>query len=280
MELTQARGKLMAIGGAEDRKGDCRILKEFIRLSGGAKANIVVMTAATNQPESEGKERRTLFTKLGAKTVKVVDVSTRADALNEKNIETVSQATGIFFTGGNQFHITTLIGGTELQRLINRMYEKGTIVAGTSAGAAMMSNSMILNGEGEDSPRLNSIELGPGMDFIVGSIIDTHFSQRGRYGRLLTAVAHHPQELGIGLDEDTAIITSGDKEFEVLGSGAVTVMDGSSLTYTNAPYTKPGEILAMADVKLHVLPEGMKYNFESRSVIAPKSKNGNGHKEA
>jgi cyanophycinase len=133
---------------------------------------------------------------------------------------------------------------------------------------------MILSGESEDNPKLGCIEFGPGMDFVVGSIIDTHFSQRGRHGRLLTAVAHYPQELCIGLDEDTGMIVDKDV-FEVIGSGCVTVIDGAEMTYTNAPYVQRGKGLALENIKIHVLPEGMKFNLQERRVIVPKNGSGN-----
>ena len=119
-------------------------------------------------------------------------------------------ATAVFFTGGDQLHITALMGGTEMDKLIKRRHGKGLLLGGTSAGAAMMSNSMLLGGDGECNPRSGAVEIGPGMDFVVGAVIDTHFSQRGRHGRLIAAVAHYPQDLGLGLDEDTAIVVTGD----------------------------------------------------------------------
>lgn len=269
MLLTEARGKLMAIGGAEDREGECYILKEFVRLAKGEKARIVVMTAATEKPEELGKVYIKAFKRLGAKEVQTIDISTRADAMSEKNIETVRKATGLFFTGGAQLHITSLMGGTDLQRVIHESYEKDLIIGGTSAGAAMMSNSMILNGTSDENPRVGAVEMGAGMDLIVGCIIDTHFSQRGRHGRLLTAVGHYPQDIGFGIDENTAMIV--DKTgFKVIGEGSVTVIDASKMTYSNTSYVKRGKSLAMADVSIHVVPDGYKFDFKERCMIIPK----------
>ena len=270
MQLTEARGRLIAIGGAEDRDGKMVILKRFVELAGGKQAQIVVMTAATNNPEEVGKEMTAVFKRLDAKNVKVIDVSSRADAMEKKSIEAIEKATALFFTGGDQLHITSLIGGTEMQKIIHERYEAGMLVGGTSAGAAMMSNSMILTGYSKVNPRLRCVEIGPGMDLIVGAIIDTHFSQRGRHGRLLAAVAHYPQDLGVGIDENTAIIVNKNK-FEVIGEGAVTVIDGGAMTYTNAPYTDEGKGLALANVKIHVLPEGHEFNLSERRLIIPKN---------
>ena len=269
MKLTEARGILMAIGGAEERTPESPILKEFVRLAGGKRANIVVMTVATDSPEEVGAEYIEVFEKIGVKSVQAVDVSSRADAIAEENIKAVREASGLFFTGGDQLHITSLMGGTELQKAVHEIYEKGVIIGGTSAGAAMMSNSMILQGDGEEAPKLGAVEMGPGMDLIVGCMIDTHFSQRGRHGRLLTAVAHYPQDMGIGLDENTAMIV--DKgEMRVMGTGAVTIIDAGGMTYANTPYVEKGQNLALADVRVHVVCEGEKFNLFERQMIIPK----------
>lgn len=271
MELTQSHGLLVAIGGAEDREGDARILRKFVELSGDKKAKIVVMTVATEKPGEAGKELIRVFKRLGVKDVKTVDISARADADKKRSLKLVKEATGLFFTGGDQIHITSLLGGTELQKLIHERFAKDLVVGGTSAGAAMMSNSMILDGDGEAQPRLRSVEIGPGMDLIIGAMIDTHFAQRGRHGRLLAAVAHYPQDLGLGIDENTAMIIK-KGSLEVIGEGAVTIIDAGAMTFTNAPDVKRGENLALADVKVHVLPEGYEFNLHDRCVIVPKKR--------
>lgn len=269
MELTQAPGRLISIGGAEDREGEMRILKKFVELAGGKNARIVVLTVATDNPEKAAREMTRVFKRLDVKSVRTFDVSQRKDAESKRGIKLVEEASGLFFTGGDQIHITSLMGGTPLQKIMHKRYEKDLIIAGTSAGAAMMSNSMILDGNGEENPRLRAVEIGPGMDLIIGAIIDTHFSQRGRHGRLLSAVAHYPQDLGLGIDEDTAMIIEKD-HFEVIGSGAVTVIDGGAMSFTNAPDVGKGKSLALADVKVHVLPEGYKFNLHERAVVIPK----------
>lgn len=220
MQLTKAMGKLIAIGGAEDRKGEMRILKKFVELAGGSEAKIVVLTVATDQPEESKKEMTRVFKRLKVKSVRAFDVSTREDAGAKRGISLLKEATGLYFTGGDQLHITSLMGGTEMQKIIYERFKKDLVVAGTSAGASMMGNSMILSGTGDEAPRLEGVKIGPGMDFVVGAMIDTHFSQRGRHGRLLAAVAHYPQDLGLGIDENTAlVIKNGD--FEVIGEGSV-----------------------------------------------------------
>jgi cyanophycinase len=266
MELSQSNGKLLVIGGAEDKEGDCRILKEFVRLARGEKARIVIMTVATDHPEEVGAEYRKLFKRLGAGDVKVVDLSNREDTESEKALKAIEEATALFFTGGDQLHITALMGATAMDKIIKRRHDKGLLLGGTSAGAAMMSNSMMLGGESECNPRSGSVEIGPGMDFIMGALIDTHFSQRGRHGRLITAIAHYPQELGLGIDEDTAMVVTGN-EFEVIGSGAVTVIDAGGITHTNLHELKKGESLELHNICVHVLPEGAHYSLTERKPL-------------
>src|SRR5215211_9466085 len=234
MELSKARGKLVVIGGGEDREDDLGILKEFLRLAKGAKARIVVMTVATDKPSELWGEYAAAFKRLGVDEVSVVDVSSREDAKSEKGLELIEKATGIFFTGGDQLHITTLLGGTKMHGLLHERFEKGVVLGGTSAGAAMMSNSMFIRGESDETPRFGGMEIGPGMDFLTGAVIDTHFSQRGRIGRLLTAVAHYPQDVGIGVDENPARIGEGTG-FKVLGGGGARGVAGGNTTNTNLP---------------------------------------------
>jgi cyanophycinase len=267
MELTRTDGKLIAIGGAEDRENDCVILKEFLRLAKGPKARIVVMTVATNLVEELGRDYTETFKRLGVDDVRVVDVSKREDAQSEAAIKAVEDATGIFFTGGDQLHITALLGGSRLHQSLFRKFQKGVVVAGTSAGASMMGNSMIISGDRDETPRFGRVEIGPGMDFLIGTIIDTHFSQRGRLGRLLTGVAHFPQDLGLGIDENTALVIT-DSHFDVIGEGAVTVIDAGAISHTNLPDLEEGGSLALFDVKVHILPDGSRFDLNNRRPIA------------
>lgn len=269
MDLIRAGGRLLAIGGGEDKEKDCLILKEFVRLAGDEKARIVVFTTATDSPEEAFAKYTEVFKRLGAKQIDAIDVSERMDAKNAKSIEKVKKATGIFFTGGDQLNITSLMGGTELQEAIMESYASGVIVGGTSAGAAMMGNSMIVTGDSDQNPRVGSVEMAPGTDLIVGCIIDTHFSQRGRHGRLLTAIAHYPQDIGFGIDENTAMLINKNK-FEVIGEGAVTIIDGAAMTYSDVPYVEKGQSLALANVKIHVLPNSYKFDLKTREMIVPK----------
>src|SRR5687767_6728545 len=158
MELSEARGRLVAIGGGDIKKGDAPLLKEFVKLAKGPRARLVVMTVATDDHAAASAEYKEAFARLGVDDVKAVDVSSRADALKPESLEAIKHATGLFFTGGDQLHITSLLGGTEMQALIHRRYERGLVIGGTSAGAAMMSNSMILGGESDESPKVGAVE--------------------------------------------------------------------------------------------------------------------------
>lgn len=269
MDLIVARGTLLAIGGGEDKEGECLILKEFVRLAGGEKAALVVLTTATDSPEESAKEYTDVFRRLGVKKIETLDVSTRADAMEPQCCEVIEKATGVFFTGGDQLHITSLMGGTDLQKAIVRTYENGTIVAGTSAGAAMMGNSMIISGGSDENPRMGGVEIAAGTDLIVGCIIDTHFSQRGRHGRLLAAIAHQPQDIGFGVDENTAMLI-GKNKFRVIGEGAVTVIDAGAMSYTDIPYVTRGQSLALANVRIHVIPNGYEFDLKERQMVIPK----------
>jgi cyanophycinase len=226
------------------------------------------MTIATNEPETAGKKYDSLFRSRGINHVSIVDVSERGDSFSEAALKRIDKADALFFTGGNQLNVTSLLGGTPLHNLIHEKVEDGFIIAGTSAGATMMSNSMIVSGRSDDAPKVGCVEIAAGMDLVSETIIDTHFSQRGRHGRLLTAIAHYPQDLGIGIDEQTAIVVRGN-EFRVIGEGVVTVMDGSRMKHSNLAYRDQGEPLGLFDVCTHILPNGYKYDLKKREPISP-----------
>jgi cyanophycinase len=266
-----AAKRLLAIGGAEDREKECEILKKFVELGGTEDAEILIMTIATDEVSETIKDYRRVFRRLGARYVKAFDISSREDTSSKRGLSLIESASGIFFTGGNQLDVPALLGGTEMLELIQDRYCAGCIIAGTSAGAAMMSTSMLISGKPEESPRFGNVEIGPGLDFIKSSIIDTHFSQRGRCGRLMTAVAHYPQDIGIGLDEDTAILVNGS-EFRVLGSGSVIIVDGGPMTHTNLNELQHGELLELHDLSLHVLPSGARFDIRKQRPIVDRRK--------
>lgn len=262
MGTESQRGALVIIGGAEDREGDCVVLREFVRLAGGMKAHIAVMTAATSMPEEVGGDYIRIFERLGAELVEVVDTRDRNDSKREDSIRVIEQATGIFFTGGDQSKIVDFIKGTPLDDAIHKRHEAGAVIGGTSAGAAMMPDEMIVGGASVSNPSVDAVSMGPGMGFLPGIVVDQHFAQRGRLGRLLAALVLQPAVLGLGIDEDTGIIVKGD-EFEVIGSGAVTVVDESDTTHNNLKGLLKDEAIALCGVKLHILPHSYRFNLKT-----------------
>jgi cyanophycinase len=259
-------GQLFIIGGAEDKSGDCKILREFVRRAGGREAKIVVMTVATSLPGEVGAEYRAIFERLGAETVEIVDTEKREDAENSRDLEVINNATGVFFTGGDQSRITDLLKDTEIDKLLHQKFIEGLVIAGTSAGAAMMPDIMIVEGEGETNPRINSVTLEPGMGFLPQVAIDQHFAQRGRLGRFVSALMQQPALLGFGIDENTAIAVKGDK-IEVIGEGAVTIIDVSNISHTNLDESLHDEALAICGAKLHILPDDYRFSIKQRKCI-------------
>lgn len=267
MESSNTKGALVIIGGAEDKEGDCTVLREFVRRAGGVKAHIAVLTAATSLPGEVGDDYIRVFERLGVEGVEVVHTDRREDAEDPRYLEIVERATGAFFTGGDQARITSSIKGTKLDELLHQRNANGLVVGGTSAGAAMMPDVMIIEGDSETNPRVNVVEMGPGMGFLPGIVVDQHFAQRGRLGRLIAALTQQPAVLGIGIDENTAVIVEGD-EFEVVGAGAVTIVDESESPYNNLEGLLKDEALAVFGTKLHILPHGYRFNIKNRQPMA------------
>ncbi|OKH28838.1 cyanophycinase [Chroogloeocystis siderophila] len=266
MAQSQAKGQLVIIGGAEDKEGECTILREFVRRAGGTKARVVIMTAATELPREVGENYIRIFERLGAEDVRIIDTETREDASSSTALEAIEKATGVFFTGGDQARITSILKDTEIDTKIHERFQTGIVVGGTSAGAAVMPDVMIVEGDSETNPRMEIVDLGPGMAFLPGVVIDQHFSQRGRLGRLIAALAQQPAVLGFGIDENTAIVVS-DDQFEVVGEGSVTVVDDSNVNHTNVNEILKDEALAVCGAKLHILPHGYKFNLKTRKPI-------------
>ena len=259
-------GPFVVIGGAEDKHGECRILREFLRLGGGKNARVLVITVATELPVQVGSDYVEVFSKIGAKDVRTFDVSNRESANRDSAVQYIRDATCIFFTGGDQLRITKLLGGTRIDSVLHDATERGIPIGGTSAGASMMSSTMIVDGESETNPKVSVVDMAPGMEFVDGVVIDQHFAQRGRLGRLLSAVTQYPHHLGLGIDEDTAVIIE-HGTFRVLGKGAVSVVDAGQLSYSNLDIVQPDEPLALCAIKLHILPDGYGFHLRTRKEI-------------
>jgi cyanophycinase len=263
---SEIKRQLVIIGGAEDKQGDCQILREFVRRAGGTKAHIVIMTAATELPREVGENYIRVFERLGAEEARIVDTETRKDASSSTALEAIACATGIFFTGGDQARITSILKDTEIDAAIHKRFSEGAVIGGTSAGAAVMPDVMIVEGDSETNARVETVKMGPGMGFLPGVVIDQHFSQRGRLGRLISALLIQPAVLGFGIDENTAMVVT-DNQFEVIGEGCVTVVDESEATHSNIDDILRDEPLAICGAKLHILPRGYKFDLKTRKPI-------------
>jgi cyanophycinase len=262
--VINAQEGLIIIGGAEDKKGDKKILAEVCDHIDKESQLLVIATVATEKPVEVGSEYTDIFESMGIKNIRVLDVENREDALKNENIELINKASLIFFTGGDQLRITSILGGTPLYSSMKRKYSEGCVFVGTSAGASVMSDTMIVKGMDDESPRKCTLKMAPGLGLINGVTIDQHFAQRGRVGRLLVCVAENPEILGIGIDEDTSIIVNKENGLRVLGSGAVYIIDGSNISDTNVSEQHQDNILSIFDVKMHVLKSGDKFDLKTR----------------
>lgn len=262
----KVRGNLIIIGGAEDKTGNKTILKHVADFV-GQEGSLVILTTATEKPGEVGDNYRMVFESLGINNIQVLNINTRDEANDNDNADIIRNCNGVFFTGGDQLRITSIIGGTKANDALKEVYSKGIVIAGTSAGASVMSNTMIVEGQDNTPARKCTLKMAPGLGLLEGAIIDQHFDQRGRMGRILCAVAENPYMLGIGIDEDTAIKVYPDAHFEVIGSNAVTVVDGKSIKSSNVSELKPDELLAITNVTIHVLPHGYGFDMVSREVL-------------
>ena len=263
----EKRGWIIPIGGAEDKDTNPRILERFVALSGGEDADIVVIPTASRLKET-GTRYEQLFQQMGVARVEVMDFDTRRDAQEKSRIERLAQATGIFFTGGNQLRLSTILGGTDVARTVRMRNAQGVTVAGTSAGAGILSEHMIAFGNEGSSPRASSVRLAPGLGLTNRFIIDQHFRQRDRLGRLSAAISYNPFAIGIGLDEDTAAFLAPDETLEVEGSGAVTVVDAHDLQFSSIAHAGEDDPVCMLGLRVHILVAGATFNLHTRRASA------------
>jgi cyanophycinase len=259
----ETRGWIVPIGGAENKENDPDILQRFIRVSGGDNADIVVIPAASRMHET-GERYEKIFRDLGARQVTVMDFDTRRDCQEAGRLKRLEEATGIFFTGGNQLRLTTLLGGTPVAKLIRVRNAHGVTVGGTSAGASILSEHMIAFGDEGSAVISGSVRLAPGLGLTNRFIIDQHFRQRDRLGRLITALAYNPFAVGIGLDEDTAAFIGPDETIEVVGSGGITIVDASDVSFSSIADIVEGQPVCMLGLRLHILVAGATFNLHTR----------------
>ncbi len=263
-------GHLLVIGGAEDKYNERRILKKFLELAGGEKAEILIIPVASDFPEFAADVYTQAFRNLGVANPRVLRATSRQDIVQADVAQLTDGVTGVFMTGGDQMRLVSLLGGTKLAEKLRVMVrETDVVMAGTSAGAAAMSTSMIVRGEPSSHPHKNAVKLSPGLGFLKNIIIDQHFSERGRISRLITAVSYNPYNLGIGIDENTAIILNGNGVLEVFGQGSTTIVDGSLISFNEIAEVADNEAFSICGVQFHVLRDGLVYNYLERHPIQP-----------
>lgn len=259
-------GIVLPIGGAEDKLGRMTILRDVVRLAGGANARIVVLSTASSLGDEITRAYLDLFTQLGVADVAGIRPESREQAQDAAQAELVGRATAVFMTGGNQVKLSTLVVGTALGDAIVAAHRRGALVAGTSAGASICSEHMVSFGSGGTTPKFRVGQVSQGLGLVPNAIVDQHFTQRNRFGRLYALVAANPHQLGIGIDEDTAAMISPDGRMEVRGRGVVTVVDGGELITT--AYTATGtQPLLLSNLRVHTLPRGAVFDLTTRRLV-------------
>jgi cyanophycinase len=260
-------GTVIIIGGAEDKIRDRIILSRFVALAGGENAVVVVISTASSLGHEAGERYRQIFTELGVGTVRPLHAMTRAQANDETFARAVRDATGVFLTGGNQLRLSSTIGGTRLADAILERFQHGAVIAGTSAGASAMSSHMIAFGASGATPKHRMAAIAAGLGVLPGVIVDQHFQQRNRLGRLLSLIAQNPSLLGIGVDEDTAGVVGPDQVLEVIGRGSITIVDGAAAE-TDAWEVRGHKPVMISGVVLHSLPSGYRFDLRRRHRVA------------
>lgn len=263
----QEAGELFVIGGAEDKLRRRTVLAAFVEAAGGADARIAVVPTASSLGPEVVEVYDAVFRKLGAAEVVGVRPENREQASSPDLVARLDDATGIFMTGGNQLKLSAVVAGTPFGEAIHAAHKRGVVVGGTSAGASIQSSHMVAFGSGGTTPKQRMTQVAAGLGLLDGCVVDQHFEQRNRYGRLLMIVAQSPQLLGIGVDEDTAaVVRPGDGTLEVIGRGAVTIFDGSHMV-GNAHEAQRNQPLLASGVVLHVLPAGSRFDLRARQLL-------------
>jgi cyanophycinase len=261
-----AAGPVMVIGGAEDKFRDKVILATFADLAGGPDGNVVVISTASSLGDAAIAIYRELLLGLGIGHVSGIRPEEREEAADPAAVELLSDATGVFLTGGNQSRLTQVVGGTRLGDAISNAHDRGVVLAGTSAGASALASHMVAFGRPGPTPKHRMVTLAAGLGIVQGVVIDQHFEQRGRIGRLLALVAQSPSLLGIGIDEDTCAVVTADRELHVIGRGAVTLVDGSHIR-TDAYRVKGYRPVMVSGAILHSLPSGYRFDLRGRALL-------------
>lgn len=278
------KGKLISIGGAEDKGTDLEegfvqrnrlnffelgILKRIVNETGGTEKRIEVVTTASSIPLEVGENYLSAFGKIGCTNVGIMDIRNREDAMKPEYVDRIKAADGVMFSGGDQLRLTSIFGGTEIYEILHErlIHEENFVIAGTSAGAMAMSNTMIYQGKSDLAHLKGEVKITTGLAFVGNVIIDSHFDKRGRFNRLAQAVASNPQCTGIGLGEDTGVIITEGNHLEVVGSGAVVIVDGKDIKHTNITDVSIGEPIALENLKVNILVRGNGYLLKERKFL-------------
>jgi cyanophycinase len=259
-------GPVMVIGGAEDKLGERIIISRFVQLAGGDRARIAVISTASSLGDAATELYRQVFARVGAATVTGLRPETREEANDPATIAALKDVTGIFMTGGNQLRLSSVIGGTRLGAAILDAHGRGVVVAGTSAGASAVATHMMAFGSSGATPKYRMANVAVGLGLLVNVVVDQHFEQRTRLGRLLAVVAQSPSLIGLGLDEDTAAVIDANDVLEVIGRGSVTIVDGTDVI-TDAFQTSGHKPMMVSNARLHSLPSGYRFDLRARRVL-------------
>lgn len=282
--MEHPKGKLIPIGGNEDKGTDSepnfvqknnlnffelQILSRIVSEMNGKTSHIEIITTASSIPEEVGDNYMHAFTKLGCDNVQLMHIKNREDVHQEEYIQRIRECDGVLFTGGNQLRLSSIFGGTQILEILKDRYmHEDFVIAGTSAGAMAMSNTMIYHGSSSEALMKGEVKITTGLAFISNVIIDSHFVTRGRFGRLVQAVAANPGCIGIGLGEDTGVLITGGNHMEAIGSGLVILFDGHHIKHSNLADLKEGSPISIENLVVHVLAKGNTYNLKERKFFA------------
>jgi cyanophycinase len=260
---------VMVIGGAEDKVNGCSILTAFFQSAGGALSSIGIIPCASQEPSIVGDRYFQIFKSMGAQQIQILDIRQAHECDQERWMNILADCTGIFMTGGDQLRLYDFLNGSQfIKRVKERVHQGDLVLAGTSAGAAIMGEKMIAGGSSGESPNQLLVDMTNGLGIFPELLIDQHFHNRNRMARLMSAIAAHPDKLGVGIDEDTCAAFGKDGTFEVIGKGTITIIDPGNLTHTNYPMVTELAPLSLHNLKVHVLSPGDRYHYQRRAVLA------------
>jgi len=264
------KGILIAIGGNEDKKNDKSIFTEMLSLIKKQTKRIEIITTASQYPDEAGQEYYNVFNKDNDHLVGVMNILSREEASDESLLKRINETDIIFFTGGDQLRITSILGGSPLEKEMLRKYKDDfCIIAGSSAGASAMSKTMICGGDSREALLKGRIKISTGIGFIDNAIIDTHFVERGRFTRLMQLISMNPSNIGIGLGEDAGIIIEKGSILRSIGKGITVIVDGNNLKHTNIGRINVDDAIAIENLVIHTIVNGYGYDITNRKYLKP-----------